>query len=98
MKKFLTATLLASGLVIAGCSSDSANYQTRLTAACQGYASILSSLALNKDRLTEEHIAVVNDTRSTVNPICTDIENVGDARTSLATVRSATRQLNEVQP
>jgi len=97
MMRLTPAIALAAllGLGLAGCSQTTT--QTELAAACQGYASLLSSAALNKDKLSEGQIATVNDVRSVVNPICTNLQNVDDTQTALTTVRNATRKLNQME-
>ena len=81
--------------ITAGCAQTTA--QTELAAACQGYASLLSTAALNKDRLSEEQIETVDQVRLTVNPICTNLSGVEDTEVALRTVRDATRKLNQME-
>lgn len=81
--------------VTAGCAQQTT--QTQLAAACQGYASLLSTAALNKDQLDADQIATVNGVRQTVNPICTNLTGVEDPQTALRTVRNATRKLNRME-
>lgn len=81
-------------LVVAACGL---NPQSQLATACQGYASALSTAALNKDQLTEQQIASVNTTRKAVNPICTDIQGVENYNDALRKVRQATRNLEAME-
>jgi hypothetical protein len=96
MRHLTNAIALAALLSIAaGCAQTTT--QTDLATACQGYASALSTAALNKDRLTDQQISTVNSVRQTVNPICTNLTEVEDAQTALSTVRTATRKLNDME-
>jgi len=95
MKLAPTIALAALLGLTAGCAQTTT--QTELAAACQGYASLLSTAAMNKDRLTEGQISTVNGVRQTVNPICTNLTGVEDTQTALRTVRNATRKLNRME-
>ena len=90
-----TIALAAALGIVAGCAQTTT--QTELAAACQGYASLLSTAAINKDQLTDDQIATVNGVRQTINPICTDLTGVEDTETALRSVRSATRKLNRME-
>lgn len=95
MKAYGAILALAGALIVGGCEGTSP--QSSLGAACQGYASVLASLAHVKDELSDAEIATVDTIRASVNPICSDLDGVTDYRDALVTVRNAVRKLNEVQ-
>jgi hypothetical protein len=97
MRHLTPAIALAALLGLSACASGNVSQQAQLASACQGYASTLATLALNKDSLSDSEVQSVNDVRSVVNPICTDLENVESTSDALATVRDATRKLRSVQ-
>jgi hypothetical protein len=86
---------MAALLGLSACANVS--QQAQLASACQGYASTLATLALNKDSLSKSEVETVNDVRSVVNPICTDLENVESTSDALTTVRNATRNLRSME-
>jgi hypothetical protein len=96
--RYLTISIaLAALLGLSACAIGNVSQQAQLASACQGYASTLATLALNKDSLSESEVETVNDVRSVVNPICTDLENVGSTSDALTTVRNATRNLRSME-
>jgi hypothetical protein len=94
--RYLTyAAALAALLGLSACAGTTST-QTQLAAACQSYASLLSTAALNKDALSAEEVNTVDQVRSVANPICTDLSGVEDSGQALTTLRNATRQLEAV--
>ena len=89
------AVALAALVGLSACAGTT-NTQTQLAAACQSYASLLSTAALNKDKLSADEIATVDQVRSVANPICTDLESVKNSGQALTTLRNATRKLEVV--
>jgi hypothetical protein len=97
MRHLTPAIALAALLGLSACASGNVSQQAQLASACQGYASTLATLALNKDKLAESEVAAVNDVRSLVNPICTDLQGVESTSDALTTVRNATRKLEAMR-
>lgn len=94
MRYTILAGLAALVLALGACQSTTP--QTELAIGCQGYASTLAGLATVKGELDSDQVATVNEVRTIVNPICTDIGAVDNTQSALATLRAQMRALNRV--
>lgn len=100
IKRLSATAALATLLSLStGCAlvDGSVSTQTKIANACQGYASLLSTLALNKDQLSAGQVETVDRVRSVANPICTDLDNVDDPQAALSVLREATRELSKME-
>lgn len=89
----LFAAFGVSALLLSACTTGKFSDEARAASLCQSYASLLSTAALNKDQLSSEEIATVNEVRKVINPICTNLDETEINKSTLAKLRAYTRKL-----
>lgn len=91
----LALLLMGGGLM--GCAGVTANTQTQLLLACQGFTRTELALRPFKPQMSESQVAIVRESINVAEPICTGDGDLTDVTGALDLVRAKLRELVTVQ-